>query len=149
MVPTTMASTAPASLHSGHALDSSAVSGFDASSTSAISEDASPQDSTTALIPGLSMSDNKRTSKKRSHAASSGASTPADADAELSLKRQRNNIAAKKYRQKRIDRIEELESEVEAVKRERDELRIKLARQEAETAALREMLKLGVSKGPE
>lgn len=51
-------------------------------------------------------------------------------------------MAAKKYRQKKIDRIEELENEVESVKKERDELRILLARQEAETKALREMLSL-------
>ena len=57
-------------------------------------------------------------------------------------KRQRNNLAARKYRQKKVDRIKELEDQVEEVKRERDELRIRLARQEAETAALREILKL-------
>lgn len=51
-------------------------------------------------------------------------------------------MAAKKYRQKKIDRIQELEEEVDEVRKERDELRIRLARQEAETKALREMLKL-------
>ncbi|KAK0726845.1 hypothetical protein B0T26DRAFT_617127, partial [Lasiosphaeria miniovina] len=60
----------------------------------------------------------------------------------LVAKRQRNNVAAKKYRQKKLDRIQELEEEVDEVKRERDELRISLARKEAETAALREMLKM-------
>jgi len=59
------------------------------------------------------------------------------------LKRQRNNVAARKYRQKKVDRIKELEEEVDHVKQERDDLRIRLARQEAETAALREMLRLG------
>ncbi len=68
--------------------------------------------------------------------------TESSADPEAVLKRQRNNVAAKKYRQKKIDRIKELEDEVEAVKRERDELRIRLARQEAETEALREVLRL-------
>ncbi|AEO64847.1 uncharacterized protein THITE_2024068, partial [Thermothielavioides terrestris NRRL 8126] len=58
------------------------------------------------------------------------------------LRRQRNNLAAKRYRQKKIDRIEELEKEVKQVTQERDELRIRLARQEAEVAALREMLKM-------
>lgn len=64
------------------------------------------------------------------------------------VKRQRNNVAAKKYRQKKVDRITELEEEVDEVKKERDELRILLARQEAETKALREMLKLRM-KGDE
>ncbi|KAK3311679.1 uncharacterized protein B0T15DRAFT_508218 [Chaetomium strumarium] len=58
------------------------------------------------------------------------------------LRRQRNNLAAKRYRQKKLDRIEELEKEVERVKQERDELKIRVARQEAEVAALREMLQL-------
>ena len=66
-----------------------------------------------------------------------------DADEDRLLKRQRNNVAARKYRQKKVDRIKELEEEVDDIKRERDDLRIRLARQEAETAALREMLRLG------
>ena len=61
------------------------------------------------------------------------------------VKRQRNNMAAKKYRQKKIDRIQELEEDVEKARRERDELKIRLARQEAETEALREMLKMKMS----
>ncbi|KAM3434603.1 hypothetical protein NHJ13734_005946 [Beauveria thailandica] len=64
------------------------------------------------------------------------------ADPEVLLKRQRNKVAAQKYRQKKLDRITELEVEVSGLKRERDELRIQLAKQEAETAALREMLRL-------
>jgi len=57
-------------------------------------------------------------------------------------RRHRNNLAAKRYRQKKIDRIQELEEEVNEVKQERDDLKIRLARQEAEVAALREMLKM-------
>ncbi|KAJ1338085.1 cyclic AMP-dependent transcription factor ATF-2 [Microdochium nivale] len=69
-------------------------------------------------------------------------SSPAKTDPDVLLKRQRNNVAAHKYRQKRIDRITELETEVEDIKKERDDLRIKLARQEAETAALKLMLQM-------
>ncbi|KAI8955847.1 hypothetical protein F4801DRAFT_599070 [Xylaria longipes] len=58
------------------------------------------------------------------------------------LKRQRNNVAARKYRQKRIDRINELEAELDDVKQERDDLKLRLARQEAEAAALRTMLQM-------
>ncbi|KAI1322112.1 hypothetical protein F5Y16DRAFT_387596 [Xylariaceae sp. FL0255] len=61
-------------------------------------------------------------------------------DHATALKRQRNNVAARKYRQKRIDRITELEAELAEVKQDRDDLRLRLARQEAETAALRAML---------
>jgi hypothetical protein len=62
-------------------------------------------------------------------------------DPTVAIKRQRNTLAARKYRQKRIDRITELEGTVEQLRSERDELRIKLARQEAETAALKEMMR--------
>ncbi|KAK3695734.1 hypothetical protein B0T22DRAFT_115308 [Podospora appendiculata] len=70
-----------------------------------------------------------------------------DDDQDTLVKRQRNNIAAKKYRQKKVDRIEQLEAELDEVKSERDELRIRLARQEAETGALREMLRLKMGGG--
>jgi uncharacterized protein (UPF0335 family) len=63
-------------------------------------------------------------------------------DPETALKRQRNNVAARKYRQKKIDRISELEDELKVIKDERDDLRIRLARQEAETAALKSLLKI-------
>ncbi|KAI1139627.1 hypothetical protein F5Y05DRAFT_411814 [Hypoxylon sp. FL0543] len=68
-------------------------------------------------------------------------------DPVTALKRQRNNVAARKYRQKRIDRITELEEELRGVKQERDDLRIRLARQEAEAAALRSMLQMNYEKG--
>lgn len=79
-----------------------------------------------------------RPGRKRSH-------DPSDDDPDVVLKRARNNVAAKKYRQKKIDRISELETEVAEVKTERDELRVQLARFEAETTALRELLKLAQS----
>jgi hypothetical protein len=68
-------------------------------------------------------------------------------DSVTALKRQRNNIAARKYRQKRIDRITELETELLTIKEDRDDLRIRLARQEAETAALRSMLQMKSGSG--
>ncbi|KAI1382834.1 uncharacterized protein F4822DRAFT_98140 [Hypoxylon trugodes] len=68
-------------------------------------------------------------------------------DPVTALKRQRNNVAARKYRQKRIDRINELEGELQSVKQERDDLKLRLARQEAEAAALRSMLQMNSGKG--
>jgi hypothetical protein len=55
-------------------------------------------------------------------------------------KRRRNNIAAAKYRQKKIDRIDELEKQLEAICGERDELKIALAKRDAEVEILRRML---------
>ncbi|ETS79355.1 hypothetical protein PFICI_09208 [Pestalotiopsis fici W106-1] len=63
-------------------------------------------------------------------------------DPETAIKRQRNNIAARKYRQKKIDRISELEAELKEVKDDRDDLRVRLARQEAEVAALKSLFKI-------
>ncbi|KXX80327.1 CCAAT/enhancer-binding protein epsilon [Madurella mycetomatis] len=106
------------------------------------------------LIPGLRLPEAKDNSKPgRRPAASPSSLSSASSDGRVSKRsaaidpdiisrRQRNNIAAKRYRQKKIDRIQELEDEVAQVKEERDELRIRLARQEAEVAALREMLNM-------
>ncbi|KAF4774059.1 bZIP transcription factor [Colletotrichum scovillei] len=57
------------------------------------------------------------------------------------LRRQRNTIAARKYRQKKVDRIDELESLLKEMTRERDDLRIRLVRQEAETEALKSVMR--------
>lgn len=62
---------------------------------------------------------------------------------EVAQRRQRNTIAARKYRQKKVDRIEELEKALEETIRERDELRLRLARQEAETKALKSVMRMG------
>ncbi|ODA81366.1 hypothetical protein RJ55_04331 [Drechmeria coniospora] len=58
-----------------------------------------------------------------------------------SLKRHRNTMAARKSRQKRLDHIADLEHTLGEVSRERDELRLQLARREAEVETLREALR--------
>ncbi|PTU24170.1 hypothetical protein P175DRAFT_0520128 [Aspergillus ochraceoroseus IBT 24754] len=55
-------------------------------------------------------------------------------------KRQLNTLAARRYRQRRIDRMNQLEAELEAVKRERDELKMRVSKLEGETDALRSMV---------
>ena len=77
--------------------------------------------------------------KKRAHSPAAGEADLTDSE-DILVKRQRNNIAAKKYRQKKIDRIQELEEEVDQIKREREELRLMLAKRDAEVGMLREML---------
>ncbi|GKT45871.1 LOW QUALITY PROTEIN: uncharacterized protein ColSpa_06052 [Colletotrichum spaethianum] len=62
------------------------------------------------------------------------------------LRRQRNTIAARKYRQKKVDRIDELENLLKEMTRERDDLRIRLARQEAETEALKSIMRTETKK---
>ncbi len=68
--------------------------------------------------------------------------TPVDQDAgdETLIKRQRNTMAARKYRQKRLDRISDLERSLGDMTDQRDALKLQLARKEAEVDALREML---------
>ncbi|KKY21786.1 putative b-zip transcription factor idi-4 [Diplodia seriata] len=62
------------------------------------------------------------------------------ADESLVDKRRRNNLAAAKYRQKKVDRITELEDEVKEVSKERDELKLQLARRDAELELLRKLM---------
>ncbi|CRG89120.1 Blasticidin-S deaminase [Talaromyces islandicus] len=54
-------------------------------------------------------------------------------------KRQRNTIAARKARRKKDDRIASLETELAAVTRERDEMKLLVARLEGENAALKKV----------
>lgn len=95
-----------------------------------------------AIGASLTRTADGRITKPSAAAAVAEELCPDDEDPEVVSRRYRNNLAAKRYRQKKVDRIQELEEEVKEVKQERDDLRIKLARQEAEIAALREMLKM-------
>lgn len=56
------------------------------------------------------------------------------------VKRQRNTMAARRYRQRRLDRLAELEQKLAEMTADRDDLKVKLARREAEVGALREVL---------
>ena len=55
-------------------------------------------------------------------------------------KRQRNTEAARRYRQRKVDRTTELEEALAAMTKERDDLKLKLARSEAEADVLRGMV---------
>ncbi|KLU91571.1 IDI4 [Magnaporthiopsis poae ATCC 64411] len=79
-----------------------------------------------------------------SHGASPQSPGPPPLEVKL-RKRERNTAAARRYRQKRQDRITELEQALAEVTKERDELRLRLARQEAQTATLRDLM--GMSAG--
>ncbi|KAI9037542.1 bZIP transcription factor [Aspergillus affinis] len=59
------------------------------------------------------------------------------------LKRERNTIAARKYRQKKIERIEQLEKALEKMTKERDELKLRLASKEAEADLLKSIVGRG------
>ncbi|KAM0427934.1 hypothetical protein ACHAPT_007394 [Fusarium lateritium] len=94
-----------------------------------------PGTSTFSLHPSPAASSSSASSSSRKRK-----SSPEDESAAVALKRQRNTLAARKYRQKRLDRISELEAALAAMTGERDDMRLQLARREAEVDALREML---------
>ncbi|GKZ31441.1 hypothetical protein AbraIFM66950_012051 [Aspergillus brasiliensis] len=56
-------------------------------------------------------------------------------------KRELNTLAARRYRQRRVDRMNQLEEELAAIKRERDELKMRVSKLEGETEALRSMVR--------
>lgn len=58
-------------------------------------------------------------------------------------KRKLNTLAARRYRQKRVDQVTELETALKNTQRERDDLSVRVARLEGELGALRQMLKSG------
>lgn len=99
-------------------------------STSAI-----PGTSTFSLHPSPSSSSSSSSSSSRKRK-----SSPEEEDSAVTLKRQRNTLAARKYRQKRIDRITELEEALAAKANECDDWKLKFMRKEAENDTLREML---------
>jgi hypothetical protein len=84
--------------------------------------------------PSVSLGDR---SPPDQHTISDGA---LDEEEAVTVKRQRNTLAARRYRQKRLDRISDLEKALSDVSGERDDLKLQLARREAEVSALREML---------
>ncbi|KFY04127.1 hypothetical protein V491_09469 [Pseudogymnoascus sp. VKM F-3775] len=58
-------------------------------------------------------------------------------------KRKLNTLAARRYRQKRVDQVTELETALKNTQRERDDLSVRVARLEGELGALRQMLNSG------
>ena len=56
------------------------------------------------------------------------------------LRRQRNSAAARKYRQRRVDRIEELEQALKKTQTERDELKVQVARWRGKAEALQALM---------
>jgi hypothetical protein len=110
----------------------------------------SQQSSQQRPTPPPSVSTAERASKSTSPAAAgkSGPASPTTSDSpgdgvgpeSRKRKRERNTEAARRYRQRRQDRLEELEEALAAMTKDRDDLRIKLARSEAETDILRGLM---------
>ena len=58
----------------------------------------------------------------------------------LTDRRRRNNAAAAKYRQKKVDQIADLQQALKAAEEERDALKLRLAKRDAEVEVLRQLL---------
>ena len=105
----------------------------------------SPSFNDTILFPSTTSSNplptprSTGTDTKRHSPSSSNGDNPASPEHKI-RKRQRNTEAARRYRQRKVDRVTELEEALQAMTRERDELRLKLARSEAEADVLRGMV---------
>lgn len=104
--------------------------------------DTSPSNAGTANNNGTNDTNNvsrwrvtKKTSDKSSH-------SPPEVD--IHERRRRNNIAARKYRQKKFDRIDELEKALADMTKERDELKLKCVQQEAEMMVFRKVIGNGL-----
>jgi hypothetical protein len=67
--------------------------------------------------------------------------TPSAADSSRIEKRKANTLAARRYRQKRVDQVTGLEAELKEVKAERDDMKVRCAKLEGEVEALRALLR--------
>ena len=56
-------------------------------------------------------------------------------------KRKQNTLAARRYRQKRVDQMASLESALKETQDERDALKVRVARLEGEVETLRQLLR--------
>ncbi|KAF7715508.1 BZIP transcription factor [Penicillium ucsense] len=99
--------------------------------------------------PGLASRDGpqdltRQTQAQHSRPVRSDSPSSQDSDeGRLQEKRRRNKIAARKLRQKRADQVSDLESKLEEMRKERDDLRVKAAKWEGEVMILRELLGRG------
>jgi len=84
-------------------------------------------------------SDSSGASKRKAGSPSSSSSSrpsPDDKGCRVE-KRQRNTEAARRYRQRKVDRVSELEEALQLMTKERDEMKLRVARAEAEADVLR------------
>lgn len=106
----------------------------------------SPQEAhsqhTTASPRSITSQDNNHTQTRplKSHTSSQSSSPKTLDPANRIEKRTRNTLAARRYRQRRVDEVSGLESQLKETRSERDDLKIRCARLEGEVETLRKLL---------
>ncbi|KAF2171943.1 hypothetical protein M409DRAFT_18174 [Zasmidium cellare ATCC 36951] len=102
----------------------------------------SPTFSDQSMFPSLDNIPQAASASSRSMATPRSGSSVGDSPERSNKvhKRQRNTEAARRYRQRKVDKLTEVEEALRSMTQERDELRLKLARAEAEAEVLRGMV---------
>ncbi|KAF2824551.1 hypothetical protein CC86DRAFT_447346 [Ophiobolus disseminans] len=90
---------------------------------------------------GSSSSYQNRVSSPEQSSSRSSKTSPLAPEVTRIEKRKANTMAARRYRQKRVDQMSTLETELNGVKTERDDLKVRCARLEGEVETLRALLK--------
>ncbi|KAE8556988.1 hypothetical protein EYB25_001694 [Talaromyces marneffei] len=91
---------------------------------------------------------NSKSTKKRSRAESTGLNLSSNNSAQDSEeeriveKRRRNTMAARRFRQRKQDHVSDLQSQLSKVTKERDDLKLQVAKWEGEVMALRKLLEM-------
>lgn len=126
--------------------DSAAVHGNDLATSILLEIPLSFDDPTLFDTPATTTIPSSSTSSSQSPATSTSATAHQPSTTTLPQpkhrveKRKRNTEAARRYRQRKDDRVTELEAALKAMTQERDGLNLKLARAEAEVGVLRSMV---------
>ncbi|SMR53436.1 unnamed protein product [Zymoseptoria tritici ST99CH_3D1] len=97
----------------------------------------SQQSSSSSTRPTATPGSTSEAGMKRSSPSSEG---ECDGEPTKVQKRQKNTEAARRYRQRKVDRVTELEEALKVVSEERDELKLRLARAEAMSDVLKGMV---------
>ncbi|OGE46705.1 hypothetical protein PENARI_c118G11162 [Penicillium arizonense] len=85
----------------------------------------------------LNVSDSSTVPPTPSPSASSSPSESSKDSSDRASRRRLNTLAARRYRQRRVDRTHELEAELDAIKQERDALKMRVSKLEGEANVLK------------
>ncbi|KAJ5945583.1 bZIP transcription factor bZIP-1 [Penicillium verhagenii] len=120
--------------------DSGSIESQALPTSSLASSSANSQDGYSNASPATQILSLGPTTSQPSPATSQGDSVLSRVESSRVEKRKLNTLAARRCRQRRVDQTKNLEDELERMRKERDELRLKVSRLEGETQALKGLL---------